>query len=119
MKWQFAAALAGGIFGLFTACNTESKKECTALTSTLAPLDEAAPSSASIGRLRAAIEAQTLDDQPLHEYASTLKKTLEVLSSTLALKEAPTPPDGTDDVVKAKLKEARAARDDVAHYCTQ
>ena len=117
MKGQLAAALTAAILWLLTACNTERKKECTQLASLLAPLDEAAPSRASIGRLKAGNEAQPLDDEPLHEYANTLKATLEVLSNTLALKEAPSPPDGTDDVIKAKLKEAKAVRDDVAHYC--
>jgi hypothetical protein len=119
MKWQFAAALLAAILGLSSGCNTERKKECTQLASVLATLDETTPSRASIGRLKAAIEAQPLDDEPLHEYANTLKTTLEVLSNTLAVKEAPSPPDGTDDVVKAKLKEANAVRNDVAHYCAE
>jgi|HubBroStandDraft_2_1064218.scaffolds.fasta_scaffold301194_2 hypothetical protein len=119
MKWQFAAALVAGILELSTACNAERKKECDQLISALAPLDDEAPTSASIARLRSAIDAQTLEDQPLHEYASTLKSTLEVLWSTLAVKEAPSPPDGTDDVVKAKIKQAKAARDDVTHYCSE
>jgi hypothetical protein len=119
MRWQFAAALTCGILGLFTACNAERKKECDELASTLTPLDDPTPTSASIGRLRAAIDAQTPGERPLHEYANTLKATLEVLSGTLALKEGPAPPDGTDDVVKAKLKEARTVRDDVTHYGAQ
>jgi hypothetical protein len=119
MKREFAAALACGILELSTACDTERKKECGQLIPTLAPLDDASPSAASIDRLRAALDAQALADQPLHEYASTLKASLLVLSGTLALREAPTPPDGTDDVVKEKMKEARAARDDVSHYCAE
>jgi hypothetical protein len=55
----------------------------------------------------------------LREYARTTRSTLEVLASTLALKEGPSPPDGTDDVVKEKLKEARAAHADVVHYCAE
>ncbi len=119
MKWQFAAALAAGVLELSAGCNAERKKECDQLISALAPLDDEAPTSASIARVRSAIEAQTFEDQPLHEYAGTLKSTLEVLWSTLAVKEAPSPPDGTDDVVKAKIKEAEAARDDVTHYCSE
>jgi hypothetical protein len=119
MKGQFPAALSAAILVLSSACVTERKKECMQLASVLAPLDEAAPSHASLNRLKAAIEAQPLDDEPLHEYANTLKATLEVLSNTLALEEAPSPPDGTDDVVKAKLKEAKAVRDDVTHYCAE
>jgi hypothetical protein len=119
MKWQFAVALGAGILAIGTACNTERKKECDELISVLTPLDDEAPTSASIARLRSAIDAQKLDDEPLHEYAGTLKSTLEVLWSTLAVKEAPSPPDGTDDVLKAKIKQAKAARDDIAHYCSE
>jgi hypothetical protein len=119
MKWQFAVALGAGILTICTACNTERKKECVQLISVLAPLEDEAPTSASIARLRSAIDAQRLDDEPLHEYAGTLKSTLEVLSGTLAVKEAPSPPDGTDDVLKAKIKQAKAARDDVTHYCSE
>jgi hypothetical protein len=119
MKGQFAAAISAAILGLSSACNTERKKECTQLASVLAPLDDVVPSHASIRRLKAAVEAQPLDDEPLHEYANTLKATLDVLSNTLAVKEAPSPPDGTDDVVKAKLREAKAVRGDVTHYCAE
>jgi|GEM_PF-1888962 hypothetical protein len=119
MKRQFAVALGAGVLAICAACNTERKKECDQLISALAPLDDEPLTSASLARLRSAIDAQTLDDQPLHEYASTLKSTLEVLWSTLAVKEEPSPPDGTDDVVKAKIKQAKAARDDVTHYCSE
>ncbi len=119
MNGRFPAALTAAILVVLNACDTERKKECTQLTSVLTPLDDAAPTSASVGRLRAAIDAQTLADEPLHEYAGTLNRTLGILASTLALKEGASPPDGTDDVVQTNLKQARAARDDVTHYCAE
>ena len=88
MDCRFPAALTAAILMVLNACDTERKKECTQLTSVLAPLDDTAPSSAAVGRLRAAIDAQTFADEPLHEYASTLNKTLGILASTLALKES-------------------------------
>ncbi len=119
MKWPLAAALAVGVLGVLSACDTERKKECDQLTPALKPLDDPKPSSDAIGRLRGALEALALEDQPLREYVRTTKGILVVLSSTLVLDEGPLPPDGTDEVVKAKLKEARTVRDDIAHYCAQ
>ena len=40
-----------------------------------------------------------------------------VLSSTLTLKAGPNAPDGTDDVIAKKLKDARTDAADVARYC--
>ncbi len=37
----------------------------------------------------------------------------------MALKTSSSAPDGTDDVIKKKLKEARADADDVKRYCAQ
>jgi hypothetical protein len=118
-KWHYRAALAGSILAALSACNTERKQECDALSTALKPLDDPKPTSDSVGRLRTALDGLKLDDEPLLEYARTTKSTLEVLSNTLAVKEGPAPPDGTDDVVAAKLKEARTVRDDVVHYCAQ
>ena len=59
--------------------------------------------------------------RPLREYAKNYKKTLDRLSNTLKLKATagPDPPDGTDEVIKQNLKDARTDSDDVARYCAQ
>jgi len=95
------------------------KKECEQFLSVLQPLDQAAPAADVVGRMREAIEHSQFEDQPLREFARSTEATLTVLSNTLPLKDDPSRPDGTDDVIKAKLKEARTAKDDVLRYCSQ
>ena len=111
--------LAWGILCGLVSCNNARKKECESFLSAVTPLEQGAPTVGVVDSMRAAIEAIPFDDEPLREYARTTKKTLTVLSNTLAVKESPSPPDGTDDVIKAKLKEARAAKEDVVRYCSQ
>jgi hypothetical protein len=113
------AAVAIGAIGAATACNAERKQECDQLLTAMKPLEAAPAGADAIDRMRSAIATLPLQDQPLHEYASSAKTTLAVLANALKTQASPSPPDGTDDLVKATVKEALAERDDVARYCAQ
>lgn len=87
----------------------------------MTPLQEGTPSDETVDRVRESVSALEFQDQPLREYATNYKNTLAVLSGTLKLKAGAGPdgpPDGTEDVIKKNLKEARTDRDDIARYCT-
>jgi hypothetical protein len=119
MKSKLRAAFAWGVLGTLASCNNMRKKECEQFLSAMRPLDEAAPAVDDVARMHEAIEHIQFEDQPLREFARSTKATLTVLSNTLALKDDPSRPDGTHEVIKAKLKEARTAKDDVLRYCSQ
>ena len=115
-------AAAGCLLWLGSAvgCNAQRKQECDAFLAATAPLQEGTPSDETVDRVHDSVSALELQDQPLHEYATNYKNTLEVLSGTLKLKAGAGPdgpPVGTEDVIKKNLKEARTDRDDVARYC--
>ena len=111
--------LAAVVFGAAVACNAEKKQECDQVLTALKPLESPPPSADAVDRMRTALAAIQYQDQPLREYASSAKTTLQVLGNALETQAAPSPPDGTDDLVKARLKEALGERDDVARYCAQ
>jgi hypothetical protein len=113
---RFFAALT---LGALAGCNAERKKECDDFLAALRPLESPAPHDDSVDRARADIAAIRFEDEPLREYASSTKTTLTVLSNALKLQAGGSPPDGTDDLVKAKLKEATDEHADVARYCSQ
>ena len=108
-----------------SSCSSERAKECETLKAALRPLGDdqasasSAPSADGVARWRQTLDSVSLQDQPLREFAGKLRGVLDVLSSTLALKESPSAPDGTDDVIKSHLKKARTIRADVAHYCAE
>jgi hypothetical protein len=99
------------------ACDEARARECKDMISATAGLDEATPTSAGVSRIQQSLDPNKLEDKPLSEYATSLKTTLGILQGTLALKEGPEPPDGTDDVVSNKLKAARTIRGDIVKYC--
>ncbi len=101
------------------ACNSERKQECDKFLTAMKPLDQGTPSTDVVERVRQDVGGIQFQDQPLSVYAKNYANTLTVLSSTLKLKASPEPPDGTDDVVKTNLKEARTDQEDVARYCSQ
>lgn len=111
------AILGGAIVVL--SCNPQRKQECDKFLGAMKPLDEGSPTADVVDRVRQEVQALNLEDQPLHIYATNYENTLTVLSSTLRLKEDPSAPDGTDDVIKARLKEARTDSEDVRRYCAQ
>lgn len=83
------------------------------------PLDDGMPTADTVDRVRKDVSALKLQDQPLHIYAQNYENTLTVLSNTLRLEASPSAPDGTDDVVKSRLNEARTDRVDAARYCSE
>jgi hypothetical protein len=111
----FAALAIGAMFG----CNTERKQECDQFLTTMKPLEGTTPSGDAVQHIQTSIEAIQFQDQPLREYALSTKTTLRVLANGLNTQASDSPPDGTDDLVKSKLREARVERDDVARYCAQ
>jgi hypothetical protein len=111
--------MAMGAVLFFAACNPERKRECEKLLEVMPPFDEAAPSVGTVDRVNKDVESLRLQDQPLQIYTTNYQRTLAVLSNTLALKASPSAPDGTDDVIKTHLREARSAREDVQRYCSQ
>ncbi|HEY8040294.1 MAG TPA: hypothetical protein VIF15_10900 [Polyangiaceae bacterium] len=114
-----ALALAALATLLASACNDERKQECALFLPAMKPLDEGIPGADTVDRVNAAVGAMSFKDQPLGVYAANYRKTLTVLSATLKLKASSAAPDGTDDVVKQNLKEARTDRDDIQRYCSQ
>jgi hypothetical protein len=111
------AIVLGALAG--AACNPERKQECDRFLTAMKPLDDPSPSAEVVDRVSREVDTLNLQDQPLRIYATNYKNTLTVLSSTLRLRSDPSAPDGTDDVVKARLKEARTDSQDVARYCAQ
>jgi hypothetical protein len=121
LRSSFAAAGCLLWLGGAAGCNAQRKQECDAFLSAMTPLQEGTPSDETVDRVHESVSALEFQDQPLREYATNYKNTLAVLSGTLKLKAGAGPdgpPDGTEDVIKKNLKEARTDRDDVARYCT-
>jgi hypothetical protein len=100
-------------------CDEGRKRECDALLGVMKPLDQAAPTVETIDGVIKQVDALKFQDQPLGVYAKNYEKTLTVLAATLRLKASSSPPDGTDDVIKKNLKDARTDRDDVQRLCSK
>jgi hypothetical protein len=102
------------------ACNQERSRECHLFLSAMRTLDETKPSADVVDHVRDEVEAIRFQDQPLSVYAKNYASTLTVLASTLKLQAAtPEPPDGTEDVIKRNLNEARVDRADTVRYCSR
>ena len=124
------AALAGLVGGALCAatltalcgCNTQRKQDCDKFLTAMAPMQGGTPSVDAIDRVHDGVAGIQFEDEPLREYATNYKNTLSVLSNTLKLKAGAGPdgpPDGTDDVIKQNLKDARTDFDDITRYCAQ
>lgn len=100
-------------------CNGTRKQECDQLISAMKPLTKGTPSVELVDIARRNIAAIQFQDEPLHEYASSTKTTLSTLSDTIRLQTTPSPPDGTDDLIKVKLKEVTGEIDEVTRYCAE
>jgi hypothetical protein len=100
-------------------CNAERKAECDQFLAAMKPLGEGVPTVDTVKSVQRAVAALSLQDQPLRVYAKNYAATLTILSNTLELKATPSPPDGTDDVIKSHLKEALTDAADTARYCAQ
>jgi hypothetical protein len=115
-------ALAGSVTlcaVLLTGCNPERKAECERLMNAMKPVSDSVPTADGVDSAKASVAAIKFEDQTLGVYAKNYSQTLTVLSSTLRLKTSPDAPDGTDDVIKRNLQEARTDAQDTARYCAQ
>jgi hypothetical protein len=112
-----AAALVAALAA--SGCDNERKQECSQFLSAMKPLNEGTPSADTVDSVSKQVASIKFQDQPLGVYADNYRKTLGVLSNTLKLKASGSSPDGTDDVIKKNLKEARTDKDDVQRYCSQ
>jgi hypothetical protein len=106
-----------GVAAVLAGCNAERKQDCDALLAAMKPLEQGTPSVEVVDGVSKQIAGLQLHDDTLRIYAKNYRETLGVLSSTIALKASANAPDGTDDVVKQKLKAARTDAADVARYC--
>jgi hypothetical protein len=102
-----------------SGCNAERKQQCDALLTAMKPLDQGTPTADLVDTVRKRVAGLTVDDQPLHIYATNYGQTLTVLANTLRLQEGTNAPDGTAAVVKQNLEKARTDRADVQRYCAQ
>lgn len=116
--WSSLALLASLIL-LLPGCDDTRKQECDKLLTAMKPLDQGTPSADTVDAVTKQIDGMTFQNQPLGVYAKNYKATLGVLSSTIKLQAGGSAPDGTADVIKQKLKEARTDRDDVSRLCAQ
>ncbi len=107
------------LFAAGAGCDDARKQECDKLLTAMKPLDQGTPTAETVDTVSKQIDAMTFTNQPLGVYAKNYKATLGVLSNTLKLKAGGQAPDGTDDVIKQKLKEARTDREDVQRLCAQ
>ncbi|HXX70403.1 MAG TPA: hypothetical protein VEK07_24695 [Polyangiaceae bacterium] len=114
-----AVRFAPAVFVTLVSCNGTRKQECDQFLAAMKPLAAGTPSVELVDTASRSVSAIQFQDQPLREYASSTKATLKTLSETIRLQATPSPPDGTDDLVKAKLKEARGEIDDVTRYCAE
>ncbi len=113
------AAAVGLLGACLCACNAERKAECDAFVAAMKPLDDGIPTADAVDRVQKQVEGLKLTDQALGVYAKNYTKTLTILAGTLRLKDTPEAPDGTNDVIKANLKEARTDKADAVRYCAQ
>jgi hypothetical protein len=102
-----------------SGCDNERKQECSQFLDAMKPLDQGTPSSDTVDSVSKQVASIKFQDQPLGVYAENYRKTLTVLSNTIKLKASGSAPDGTDDVIKKNLTEARTDKDDVQRYCAQ
>jgi hypothetical protein len=113
------AAAAAATVLVFGGCNPERKVECERLMEAMKPVSDTVPTADGVDSVKASVAAIKFEDQTLGVYAKNYSQTLTVLSSTLRLKSSPDAPDGTEDVIKRNLQEARTDAQDTARYCAQ
>jgi hypothetical protein len=102
------------------ACDEARKQECDALLGAMKPLDASGtPTGGTVDGVMEQVDGLKLQNQALAVYAKNYHQTLTVLSATVKLKAGSSAPDGTDDVIKKYLQEARTDRDDVQRLCSK
>jgi hypothetical protein len=116
---SFRAVLAAAAILTGGACDDARKQECDKFLGAMKPLDQGTPTAEQVDGAATQIKAITFQNEPLQIYAKNYLEKLTVLSSTLKLKAGSSAPDGTDDVIKKYLKDARTDRDDVQRFCSK
>ena len=116
-SWAVAVVAGAVAAASLAGCNAERKQDCDALLGAMKPLETGTPSVDVVDGVSKQVAGLQLHDDTLRIYAKNYRETLGMLSSTVALKASPNAPDGTDDVIKKKLQEARTDASDVARYC--
>jgi hypothetical protein len=102
------------------ACDEARKQECDALLGAMKPIGTTGtPTGDAVDAAKKQVDALDLKNQALSVYAKNYGQTLTVLAATVKLKAGGSAPDGTDDVIKQKLKEARTDQDDVQRFCSK
>jgi hypothetical protein len=121
--FRFAPALVTFLLSSCTVtllgCNGTRKQECDQFLLAMKPLAKGTPSVELVDAASRKIAAIQFQDEPLHEYASSTKTTLSTLADTIRLQTTPSAPDGTDDLIKVKLKEVGGEIDEVTRYCAE
>jgi hypothetical protein len=113
-------ALAAVVASTLPACDEARKQECDALLGAMKPIGPAGtPTGDTVDAVMKQVDGLKLQNQALAVYAKNYAQTLTVLSATLKLKAGGSAPDGTDDVIKQKLKEVRTDQDDVQRLCSK
>jgi hypothetical protein len=103
-------------------CDSQRKQDCAKFLPAMSGMETGVPSVETVNQVLTSVGGIQFADEPLKEYATNYKNTLTVLSNTLNLKSSAGPdgpPDGTEDVIKQNLKEARTDFDDISRYCSQ
>jgi hypothetical protein len=110
---------------LSIACDEQRRRECDALVVAMKPLDahegneKALPTLETVDGVKKQAESMKVSDHTLTIHVQNYVKILGVLSSTLALKSSSSPPDGTNDVIRTNLQQARSEASDVKRYCAE
>jgi hypothetical protein len=116
------AIVCAATLAALASCDSTRKQDCEKFLPAMSPVQADPISLDAIERTYTSVSAIKFEDEPLREYSTNYKNTLSVLSNTLKLRASAGPdgpPDGTDDVIKRNLKEARTDFDDVSRYCAQ
>ncbi len=118
-----ALALATAMLAIIpalAACDEARTQECDALLGAMKPMGPTGtPTGDTVAAVMKQVAGLKLQNQALAVYAKNYEQTLTVLTATLKLKAGSSAPDGTDDVIKKTLAEARTDQDDVQRLCSK
>ena len=119
-RWRAMVLALAAAAAALPACDEARKQECDALLGAMKPIGSTGtPTGDAVDGVMKQIDGLKLQNQALAVYAKNYVQTLTVLSATVKLKAGSSAPDGTDDVIKQKLKEARTDQDDVQRFCSK
>ena len=119
-RWHGMVLALAAVAAVLPACDEARKQECDALLGAMKPIGPSGtPTGDTVDGVMKQVGGLKLQNQALAVYAKNYGQTLTVLSATVKLKAGSSAPDGTDDVIKQKLKEARTDQDDVQRFCSK